>query len=213
MQIYTIINDICRGFDTILRWISARSAADISAIANVVVAAIAVLGLPIALSQLKNLLKSRDDALKQRKRDSAKTLLNVYLKEYRSVEMGRAIAALWKLYYVSKKKKESLVDNYVKLYFYNRNRNFHFNIRRRVSAFYQELSLFVEKDDFAKEEIYSMWAKANLNLIPKVLIPIETMAIPRILAKESNEALSPLAGSSLHSIAAMERLYENAPER
>ena len=188
---------------------------EITALASVIVALAAVIGIPIALIQVGALLRSKRQEKQTQQQESAKQLLNIYLKEYRSPQMGRAIAGLWLLYRRSNSNEKMLIENYKRLYKKQKNKNFHFDFRRRVSVFYQELALFVESDEYAKEEVYSLWAKANLDLIPKVLIPIERTAIPEIIAQESGDRTTvdlPTKSKELDSISAMHRLYINAPE-
>jgi len=188
---------------------------EISAIANAIVAIAALVGIPIALIQVRHLIRGRQEESRIKQQDSAKSLLNIYLKEYRTASMGRAIAALWLLYRKSKLNEDRLVRNYITLYKLQKNKSFHFDIRRKVSVFYQELALFIEKDKYAKDEVYSLWARTNLDLIPKVLMPIELKAIPRLLSEESGQETaytSTLTEKALHSIKAMQKLYDNAPE-
>jgi hypothetical protein len=61
-----------------------------------------------------------------------------------------------------------------------------------------------------------MWSKSNLDLIPKVLIPLEVVAVPEILSGFPSEVRKDnfyFDTSLEHSITAMQQLYDNAPEK
>ena len=85
--------------------------------------------------------------------------------------------------------------------------NLHYK-RRMISAFYQQVAAFVENDRMLKKLVYSIWRKGDLSIIPKILIPIETIAIPKALNSPpiSREEDYPVAFKS------MLRLYKDAPE-
>ncbi|MGA2615186.1 MAG: hypothetical protein ABSG38_17260 [Spirochaetia bacterium] len=188
----------------------------VSVTANLVVALAAVIGVPVGLVQLGRLVSLRQDEEQQRRRHAAEELLAAYLNEYRTPQMGRAIANLWDLYKLARRNPRELVRLYIRLYKKERNHAFHFEVRRRVSIFYQHLALFVEREEYAKEEIYRMWSKSNLDLIPKVLIPLEVVAVPEILSGFPSEVRKDnfyFDTSLEHSITAMQQLYDNAPEK
>ena len=186
----------------------------VSAISNVVIALLALFGLPIALRQLWMSRKSQKEYQKRNRQQSVKELLNTYLKEYREPQMGRAISRLWDLYRIAGGNPTKIVELYTQLYERSRNRYFHFNIRRRVSAFYQQLALLIENDECAREEVYRIWSRGSFELIPKVLRPIEAVAIPRILKRDHSEIYdieALILVNEGHSLKMMMVLYENAP--
>ena len=205
---------------SILDWL--RSLADnlkvgqVSMFANIVVALAALVGVSIGLAQLNLLLVLKGDEKRLHRQQAAKALLNTFLVEYRSPQMGRAIAGLWDLYRLARRNPRELVRLYIKLYKKDRNHAFHFEVRRRVSVFFQQLAFFGEQEENAREEIYRYWSKSNLELIPRILLPLETFAVPEIISgyrsEESKENFM-LDTSTQYSIEAMQRLYESAPEK
>jgi hypothetical protein len=188
----------------------------ISALANSIIALAILIGVPAVLVQMGHLLTLRRDEKRLLRKRAARELLNSYICEYRTPQMGHAIASLWDLYRLARKNPRELVRLYIKLYRKERNHAFHFEVRRRVSIFYQQLALIAEKEEYAKEEIYRMWSKSNLDLIPKVLLPLEVVAIPEIIAGYRSEVSKDnfiIDTSTQHSIKAMQQLYANAPEK
>ncbi|MGO9410013.1 MAG: hypothetical protein ACLQCB_04590 [Spirochaetia bacterium] len=187
-----------------------------SLLANTLVALAALIAVLVGLGQLNHLLALKREEKRLRRQQAARTLIVAYLAEYRSPQMGRAIASLWDLYRLARRNPRELVRLYIRLYKKDRNHAFHFEVRRRVSVFFQHLAFLVEQEESVREETYRYWTKSNLELIPKVLLPLETFAVPEILSgyrsEESKENFI-LDTSPQRSLKAMEELYSNAPEK
>jgi len=186
----------------------------VSAIANTVVAISVLIGLVAVLIMLSRLLRARLEETERQVRQAKKDALNAYLQEYRTPEMGRAVASLWNLYRLARKNPRELVRLYIKLYQKEPSHAFHFDVRRRVSAFFQQLAVFAEEDGYARDLTYRVWSKANLDLIPRVLLPLETVAIPEILTGVPSKVSKDTYFFDIapeHLVKAMQRLYESAP--
>jgi hypothetical protein len=129
----------------------------------------ALIGLPIALASLRK-------ARIQRKTE----FLARYFKEYRAEEMGRAISDLWKLYRKSRSDEVTMIENYVK-----RNKKdggkFHLEVRRKVSAFYQEMGFLAEGDPELRDLMFRVWTSGDLEIIRKIILPLELFAVPRVI--------------------------------
>jgi hypothetical protein len=103
-------------------------------------------------------------------------ILSTYFKEYRTYEMGKAVSDLWTLRRIC----NDNIQNFVLAYVDDcvQSTRFHFNTRRRVSAFYQEIAVLCKKNKYLRTIVYSLWTKGDLEIIPAILLPIETIAIP-----------------------------------
>jgi hypothetical protein len=192
------------------------SAGQISMIANIVVALVALTGVTVGLARLNELLDLKRAETLLRRRQAAKELLTAYLREYRTPQMGRAIANLWDLYRLARRNPRELVRLYIKLFKKERSHAFHFEVRRRVSIFFQHLALLVEEEEYVREEVYRIWSKPSLDLIPKVLLPLETVAIPEIIGGYRSEVSKEnfiIDTAPQRSIKALQQLYANAPEK
>jgi hypothetical protein len=165
---------------------------------------IAVVGVCYGVKQWKA-------ARKQRKRE----FLSEYLREYRSVEMGQAIAELWDFYRHNDGDTRRMSDSYFTQYQDDPERRFHFKVRRRVSAFYQEMAFLAERDKDVQEILYQVWIEGDLRIIRDVLLPLELEAVPRVVGpvpKKENEKISVNEEWS-PAIKAMAKLYNGAFER
>ena len=139
-----------------------------------------------------------------------RTRSNVFLelqKEYGSPEMGIAIRSVWEFY--EKHQKDDFIKAYADQYPLNQYRHdaIHYQ-RRQVSHFYSKMAAlrYVHKI-LRKKDIGSIWSKGDLRIIPKVLIPIETKALPRALRKSETKL------DKLHiSFKNMQRLYDEAED-
>jgi hypothetical protein len=101
-------------------------------------------------------------------------VINTYFREYREPEMGRAVADLYRYYERHGRDIEELVLAYVDEY---RNlTDFHFDTRRRVSGFFQELAMLSRRNRQLRKIMYSVWTKGDLSIIPNILLPIEAIA-------------------------------------
>jgi hypothetical protein len=136
-------------------------------------------------------------------------VLDSFFREYRSHSMGVAVQKMYDLMRDSGNDTTKLVDNYVRAYENDKysEENLHYK-RRMVSAFYQQVAAFVEKDRMLKKLVYSIWRKGDLRIIPRILIPIETIAISKALNSPPvlREEDYPEAFKS------MLQLYKDAPE-
>jgi hypothetical protein len=192
------------------------SAGQISMVASIVAALAAVIGVSVGLPRLSQILDLKREEKLLRRRHAAKELLTGYLREYRTPQMGRAIASLWDLYRLARRNPRELVRLYIKLYRKERSHAFHFEVRRRVSIFFQHLALLVEEEEYVRDEVYRIWTKSSLDVIPKVLLPLETVAIPEIIggyrAEVSKENFI-IDTAPQRSIKALQHLYANAPEK
>ena len=188
----------------------------LTAFATMVVALAAVIVVPTVLVQLSRLLALKEEDRRLSRQQAAREIVTLYMREFRTPQMGRAIASLWDLYRLARRNPRELVRLYIKLYRKERNHAFHFEVRRRVSVFFQHLALLAEQEECAREEVYRIWSKSNLDVIPKVLLPLEVAAIPEIInlfRSEVSRENYMIDTSPQNSIKAMERLYANAPEK
>jgi hypothetical protein len=129
----------------------------------------ALVGLPIALVSLRRARKVRKTAFLAR-----------YLKEYRSQYFGNAIKALWQFYRDCKNDPDTLVRMYVTRY-NNDGGRFHMAIRRRVTAFFQQIGFLLNEDPELRNIFFSVWAKGDLEIIREILLPLEILAVPQVV--------------------------------
>jgi hypothetical protein len=194
----------------------AVSAGQVSMFATIVIAVVAVIGAVVGLVQLNNLVAEKAEERRLARGQAGRQLFASYLREYRTPQMGRAIASLWDLYRLSRRNPRELVRLYIRLYKKERTHAFHFEVRRRVSTFYQHLALLVQEEEAVREEVYRIWSKQSLDLIPKVLLPLETVAIPEIIGGYRSEVSQEnfmIDISPQRSIKALQQLYADAPEK
>jgi len=194
----------------------AVTAGQVSMLASIVIAIVVVIGVAAGLARLNNLIVLRNAGTQLARRQAARQLFASYLREYRTPQMGRAIANLWDLYRLSRRNPRELVRLYIRLYKKERTHAFHFEVRRRVSTFYQHLALLVQDEEAVREEVYRIWSKQSLDLIPKVLLPLETVAIPEIIGGYRSEVSQEnfmVDISPQRSVKALQQLYANAPEK
>ena len=98
-------------------------------------------------------------------------------KQYGSPMIGNAVRKLWEFY---REDKETLVERYKKESIgFRRYREdcLHYQ-RRLVSQFYQQLENWWKSRPLNKKLLLSSWKAADLEIIPEIIIPIETEAIP-----------------------------------
>ncbi|HTP59002.1 MAG TPA: hypothetical protein VMM82_08800 [Spirochaetia bacterium] len=203
-----------------LNWLHSLSGAvtagQVSMFVAIVTAIVVVIGVAAGLVRLNSLIALRVEGSKLARRQAARQLFASYLREYRTPQMGRAIANLWDLYRLSRRNPRELVRLYIRLYKKERTHAFHFEVRRRVSTFYQHLALLVQEEEGVREEVYRIWSKQSLDLIPKVLLPLETVAIPEIIGGYRSEVSQEnfmIDISPQRSVKALQQLYANAPEK
>jgi hypothetical protein len=147
-------------------------------------------------------------ARKQRKRE----FLSEYLREYRSPGMGQAIAELWDFYRHNDGDTRRMSDAYFTEYQNDPDRRFHFKVRRRVSAFYQEMAFLAERDKDVQEILYQVWIEGDLRIIRDVLLPLELEAVPRVVGpvpKRENQKIT-IDEQWSPAIKAMAKLYNGA---
>ena len=134
--------------------------------------------------------RSWEEARETRK-DTKKTLeKQTFLdlrREYRSKEMGIAIARLWKLYREDcKEQRKALIDQYFKES--KGDQKFQMdcihNQRRMVSQFYQELENLLRHKIVNKKLVLTYWTAGDLEIIPNIIEPIETVAIPKLMGND-----------------------------
>jgi hypothetical protein len=77
-------------------------------------------------------------ALRSSRQIEWREFANSYFKEYRTIEMGRAVARLYRLQKESRENLIAIVSSYITEY--QKQTRLHLEIRRKVSAFYQEVS-------------------------------------------------------------------------
>jgi hypothetical protein len=114
-------------------------------------------------------------ARKQRKRD----FIEKYFAEYRNDDFGLAVQDLWQLYADSHFKEAELVKNYIRLAKKD-NWHLHLNVRRKVSAFYQEAGILAQDKDIM-DMFLKGWSSSDLRLIKEILIPLELKAVPEVM--------------------------------
>lgn len=121
------------------------------------------------------------------------TFVELY-KEYSSEKMGLAVKDLWEFHDDEcETDEEALITKYVEYYAEDKNNenSLHYK-RRRVSMFYQFMANLRASDIITDELIHMGWLKRDLEIIPKILIPIETKAIPIAVKKPKfHEKLPP----------------------
>jgi len=124
------------------------------------------------------------------------TLMDL-LKEYRSLEMGLAVQRMWDFYRnTCDKDKESLIEEYKKEYKKSEKKleepklnieqmrnSLHYQ-RRIVSNFYGHLAILFSNKALDENLVFEIWPKDTLKIIPKILVPIETKALPELFGKK-----------------------------
>jgi hypothetical protein len=123
--------------------------------------------------------------LRQARLDSTHHVLVAVLQEFRSAEMMLALNALWKF---RREHGDQFVQDYLERWRRDDERiaqlpaedqlralhaTLHYQ-RRVVKEFYNLLAGLYELKLFPKEVLYTYWNEAELSIIPKILIPLET---------------------------------------
>jgi hypothetical protein len=149
----------------------------VSAVANclmVLVTALAACFAWKAWRTSKDSLKTSQDTLTATRDGQLRETVNSYFREFRSYKMGKAISDMWRFHRSTQERIEPLVLSYMEHAVDTD--EFHLNTRRSISAFYQELAVLSEGSQALRDIIYSVWARGDLDIIVKVLLPIETIA-------------------------------------
>lgn len=111
-------------------------------------------------------------SLRRSRRERKREFLATYLKEFRDVEFGKAIARLWDLYRACGYDKEEMNREYKRMADEN-GLHFHLAIRRKVTAFYQELGFLADRDKDIMKWVSEVWGLGDVYLIKHILLPIE----------------------------------------
>jgi hypothetical protein len=146
----------------------------------------------------------------QRRRE----FLSAYLREYRSAEMGRAIHELWQLFKDCGGDPHEMSNVYKTKWDSEPQKTFHFDIRRKVSAFYQEMAFLAEDKDIA-DILYQVWTEGDLRIIRDVILPLELEAVPRVLGPmpKKEDAKIQIEEKWSPAFKAMAKLYNGAHDR
>lgn len=134
------------------------------------------------------------------------------LTDYMSAEMYIAISNLWAFYQLD---PNTLVDRYneqrnsddqvsqnlasgERVEFIKSTINFH---RRRVGQFYGMLTAIYDDGDLQKEWLYKFWRKRELQILPRIIIPLE-----HALAQSINSEVPKL------SMDRLKKLHDDCPD-
>lgn len=107
------------------------------------------------------------------------TLLKL-LSDYRSKDMGNYVEKLWTVYRNECNEDESeLVNFYIRDFYSNarEKREIHFE-RRMVSHYFQHMAILNKKRTLKTHIIKLMFQQNGLEIIPKIILPIEINALP-----------------------------------
>jgi hypothetical protein len=135
------------------------------------------------------------------------SILADLFKDYRSIEMGHSIRKLYGTSIRCKSKELEWINYYMMMFKKEKGAldSLH-DHRRRVSSFYQYMASLLVNDIISKKLVYSVWKKGDLEIIPKILMPIESIALPKLMkTKELDKANLPEVFEN------MMNLYKDAP--
>ena len=128
-----------------------------------------------------------------------------FMTDYRSSEMKQMIRDLKTKSEKFVKNKEKMINEFVDttksgdLSWYDS--------RRWVSNYYQLIGNLYVKNWISKEVIFSAWSERDLRIIPDIIIPLDTIALPRLRGEKATEP------NDYHqSIKNMQKLYEDSKE-
>jgi hypothetical protein len=68
---------------------------------------------------------------------------------------------------------------------YNQETEFHFDVRRVVSTFYQEVAVLSASSPKIRRAIYDLWSRGDLRIITDVLLLLEVIAVPVAIGKKT----------------------------
>jgi hypothetical protein len=184
-----------------------------------IVLGIAIIGLLIsvlsAIYACRGVRISRDALRSSEKARIHQVLVDV-LFEYRSAEMLLAIRTLWSFYNENKENlgevyniirhreesESSKLEPELKL---QREKTTLHHQRRLVGKYYSLLAGLYELGVIPSETLYTYWNKKDLEIIPKIIIPME-----KALAKD----IKTIAEGEEHSaLIRMQRLYNDCPDK
>jgi len=136
-----------------------------------------------------------EKALSEQSQILRKTLIyqafDALTAEYRTPEMLQAVRNLWDFYRENKENLESVYLSKIKVENEKVNnappelrvsleaQTIH-NQRRFVSQFYSRIATFIDKEIIPEDIFYSSWGETDLEIIPKILIPLENSIIHTI---------------------------------
>lgn len=172
---------------------------------SIIIAALSIIVAALSALYARQSAKSSEETL------MSQTLIDL-LNEYRSIDMYIAIKSLWQFYrehsndLVAAYKEQYQKDDVMSQQLPKHNRvefeknTLHFQ-RRSVSQFYMLLAGLHERG-LSKSGIYLLWTDVELQIIPKILIPLE-----KSLAQELT------IGKQSPNIEKMQKLYDDYPTK
>jgi hypothetical protein len=119
-------------------------------------------------------------------------IMNDFFREFRSPEMGVSIKLLWGFWrdcggkageWDNPKVQARVVRDYMKKYRLpssNQTNSLH-NHRRRVSQFWQHISILASRDGKIRKVVYEVWKQGDLRIITELFVPIEMRGLQKEL--------------------------------
>lgn len=126
---------------------------------------------------------------KDSKRTLKHSIVESLYKEYGSSEMAESVLGLHTAFRASYsiegyrdpiEHERRFIDSYKEQYNTDPKRTLHWQ-RRTVSLFYQRMAFLCQKDKYLTDVCTSMWGMDDLGIVRKIIIPIETIALPELL--------------------------------
>ncbi len=124
------------------------------------------------------------------KRTLKHSIVESLYKEYGTTEMAESVLNLQTTFRESTQNKDRVdlteedqrkfLNDYKEQYKSDPKKTLHWH-RRRVSVFYQRMAFLCEKDRYLTRLCKSMWGMDDLDIVRKIIIPIETVALPELL--------------------------------
>ncbi len=99
--------------------------------------------------------------------------------DYRSSEMLHAIVKLKDIFDKCGREKNLLIKRYIEMLKEDPQSQLH-EQRRIVTHFYSMMALLYVKEWIPNDMVHTNWSEFDLRIIPEILVPIETIAIPRL---------------------------------
>jgi hypothetical protein len=147
---------------------------------TLVVSGLAVAASTVALFQARMANGASDRANRTSEQTLRHQIINDLYREYRQMDMANSVRAMWALNrkhkpdpelvreaYSIEQEKEHEEERVGELYGH----------RRKVTQFYVQLAVEATYDPIFRDVLYSLWFKADLSIIPLVLLPVDELIV------------------------------------
>lgn len=130
-------------------------------------------------------------AVNQSRKSTRHTVLSNLIEVFRSEKMADYIKSLWDYFKLCNSNEIEMIKRYENDYILLNNglklQNTHIHyMRRYVSQYFLEVALYEMNGILPLKNIYQLWKPEAIEILPKIIIPID-MELPRIIGSDSKK--------------------------